>query len=217
MYKRKLKDIYFGSKKTKSVESDDDTQSDVSEKLSRSKSDTKIERENNHIYFYSEVDRTSIYELTSLIKEAEIDSIVTSMKLCVDEIPIYIHINSNGGSVFDCFTCIDAIQSCKVPVHTIIEGASASAATLISIIGKKRYMTKNAYMLIHQLSSCFWGKMNEIEDEYKNLEELMKKIKSFYKDYTNIPKKELSELLKHDIWFDSDKCLKYGLIDELWE
>jgi ATP-dependent protease ClpP protease subunit len=58
--------------------------------------------------------------------------------------------------------------------------------------------------------------MSEIEDEFKNLQELMEKIKDIYKEYTNIPKKELSELLKHDLWLDSSKCLKYGLVEEIW-
>lgn len=31
-----------------------------------------------------------------------------------------------------------------------------------------------------------------------------------------MPRKELNELLKHDLWLDSTKCLKYGLVDELW-
>ena len=71
-------------------------------------------------------------------------------------------------------------------------------------------------MLIHQLSSGCWGKMSEIEDEYKNLTELMEKIKELYKEHANIPKKELTELLKHDLWLNSEKCIKYGLVDEIW-
>ena len=58
--------------------------------------------------------------------------------------------------------------------------------------------------------------MSEIEDEFKNLQDLMEKIKEIYKEYTNIPKKELNELLKHDLWLDSNKCLKYGLVEEIW-
>ena len=208
--KRKLMDIYYSSKKKrkyeqKEDESDKDDVSNLITKLSHSSSEQNIERDNNHIYFYSEVDRDSIFELIKLIKEAEEDSILLSLKLNIDSIPIYIHINSLGGSIFNCFAGIDVIESCKVPIYTIIEGSTASAGTLLSIVGKKRYITKNAYMLIHQLSSGFWGKMNEIEDEFKNLEDLMKKIKDIYKEHSTIPKKELSELLKHDLWLDADK------------
>ena len=83
-------------------------------------------------------------------------------------------------------TAIDVIQNSKISVHTIIEGATASAGTLISVVGKKRYIRPNAYMLIHQLSSSCWGKMNEIEDEFKNLQSIMKRIKDIYKENANI-------------------------------
>jgi len=215
--------ISFGSKKhiekkqkKEEVSDNINDNDDVSLNLNHKDTNKKIERENNHIYFYSEVDRESIYELGILLKEAEEESIFTSYKMNMDEIPIYLHISSYGGLVRDAFNAIDFIQSCKVPVYTIIEGATASAGTLISVVGKKRYMRPNAFMLIHQLSSSFWGKMNEIEDEMKNLKDLMVKIKKVYKDHTDIPKKELNELLNHDLWFDSNKCLSYSLVDELW-
>jgi ATP-dependent Clp endopeptidase proteolytic subunit ClpP len=179
--------------------------------------DVKIERDNNHIYFYSEVNRETIYDLCTLIKEAEEESILISYKLNLNEIPIYIHISSFGGSVFAAFNAIDIINSCRVPVYTIIDGATASAGTLISIVGKKRFIRPNAHMLIHQLSSGCWGKMSEIEDEYNNLKNLMERIKKFYVDNATIPKKELTNLLNHDLWLDSTKCINYGLVDELWE
>jgi ATP-dependent protease ClpP protease subunit len=177
---------------------------------------TKIDRDCNHIYFYCEVDRDNVYELSQLIREAEEENMLTSFKLKIDKIPIYLHISSYGGTIFDAFTLIDVIKSCKSPVYSIIEGASASAATIISVVAEKRFITPSAYMLIHQLSSGFWGKMAEIEDDFANLKELMEKIKTIYKTYTKIPKKELNELLKHDLWLNADKCIKYGLVDEIW-
>lgn len=175
-----------------------------------------IKRKNNHIYFYSEVTRETIFELIMYIKEAEEENLITALKLHLDTIPIFLHINSKGGSVFDAFNAIDVIQSCRMPIHTIVEGATASAGTLMSVVGEKRYMTKNAFMLIHQLSSVCWGKMSEIEDEFENLQELTEKIKEIYSENTKIPKKELSKLLQHDLWLNSSKSLKYGLVDELW-
>jgi ATP-dependent Clp protease protease subunit len=211
--------------KNKSKEDDDDNDFNIDNMdktsllnaISGTKNDKKIERDNNHIYFYSEIDRESIFDLIMLIKEAEEENILTAFKLNIEEVPIYLHINSNGGCIFSAFTAIDIIQSCKVPIYTIIEGSSASAGTLISIVGKKRYIRPNAYMLIHQLSSGCWGKMSEIEDEYNNLKDLMERIKTIYKDNTTIPKKQLTDLLKHDLWLNSEKCISYGLADELWE
>ena len=70
-------------------------------------------------------------------------------------------------------------------------------------------------MLIHQLSSGLYGKYNELEDDMENNKHLMTTIKSIYKRYTTIPMKKLDEILKHDLWFDSKTCLKYGLVDEI--
>ena len=72
-------------------------------------------------------------------------------------------------------------------------------------------------MLIHQLSSGSWGKMDELEDEMENLKELMRRIKLIYKNKTKIDKKNLDEILKHDLWWDSKKCLKMGLVDKIVE
>jgi ATP-dependent Clp endopeptidase proteolytic subunit ClpP len=201
------------SKATKQdVNNDDEDDADGT----NDSTEKNIKRTNNHIYFYSEVTRETIFDLIMHIKDAEEENLITSIKLHIESIPIFLHINSKGGSVFDAFNAIDVIQSSRMPIHTIIEGATASAGTLISVVGEKRYMTKNAFMLIHQLSSVCWGKMSEIEDEFENLQELTEKIKDIYSENTKIPKKELNKLLQHDLWLNSSKSLKYGLVDELW-
>ena len=151
------------------------------------KKKTRIEREFNHIYFYSEVNRESIYELIFLIREAQEECLLTQLKMNVDDVPIYIHLSSFGGSIFDAFTAIDVIKASKIPIHTIIDGSSASAGTLISVVGKKRFIRPNSYMLIHQLSSGCWGKYSEIQDEFKNLKDLTKRIKDIYTEHTTIP------------------------------
>ena len=181
------------------------------------KPSVSIKTEKNHIYFYTEVDRDSIQELIEALRETEIYCIQLKRRLNLKKVPIYLHINSFGGCIFSAFNAIDYIKACTVPIYTIIEGSTASAGTLISVFGKRRYIRPNAHMLIHQLSSGCWGKMSEIEDEYKNLKGLMARIRTIYKDNTTIPKDVLKRLLKHDLWLDADKSIEYGLVDALWE
>ena len=140
----------FGKKSSMSFTNDDGEEESNDDSDDKNK---KIEKTNNHIYFHSEVNRNSIFELTQHIRQCELDNIMNAHKLCIDPIPIYLHINSFGGVIFDALTAIDVIKACKVPVYTIIEGATASAGTLISVVGQKRFIRPNAHMLIHQLSS----------------------------------------------------------------
>lgn len=178
---------------------------------------SSVKAEKNHIYFYTEVDRESVRELIEVIRETEIYCIQLKRRLNLKKVPIYLHINSFGGCIFSAFNAIDYIKACTVPIYTIIEGSTASAGTLISVFGKKRYIRPSAYMLIHQLSSGCWGKMSEIEDEYKNLKGFMTRIKNIYKDNTTIPKDVLKKLLKHDLWLNAEESIEYGLADALWE
>ena len=158
----------------------------------------EVKNHNNHIYFYSEVNNKSAQQLNIKLKEIE-EKLMNKYKQYEHHKEyIYLHINSYGGSVFSAFSIIDTIKNIKIPVISIIEGAAASAATLISIVCDYRIIYKTSYMLIHQLSSFTWGKMSEIEEEVVNLKELMKQIKKLYKTYSNIPEDEIEELLKHD-------------------
>ena len=209
--RRKRNGIVFS---LSSKNDDDDEDDDPSPPVSKS---SKITRTDNHIYYHAEVSRSTVFELIEYIKKCEIDNIVLEHTMNIDKIPIYIHINSFGGTIFDALTAIDVIEGCKSPVHTIIEGATASAGTLISVVGEKRYIRPNAHMLIHQLSSGFWGKMNEIEDDFKNDQTLMKKITDIYKKHASIPKGKMREILKHDLWWTAETCMEYGLVDEYWE
>lgn len=102
-----------------------------------------------------------------------------------------------------------------IPVYTVVEGRVASAGTFISIAGTKRFMSPNSYMLIHQLSTFVGGNFEQIQDDYKNSKELMEKIIQIYKIHTKINKKEISNILKHDLNWGANKCLINGLIDEI--
>ena len=120
-----------------------------------------------------------------------------------------------GGSVFAGFAAVDYIRNSKVPVVSIIDGCAASAATIMSVVAEKRFMHKHSFMLIHQLSSGMWGNYESLKDEMQNCDLLMEKIKEIYDENTDIPKKTLTQILKRDLWFDADTCLKYGLVDEI--
>jgi len=182
--------------------------------------ETKLEkgiyREENHVYFYSEVDKYTSSSVQILLREAEEYCTITSLRLRIPAIPIYLHIYSDGGYLHSALSIIDAINSSKVDVYSVIDGATASAGTLISVVCKKRYIRPSAHMLIHQLSSTIWGKMNEIMDEYQNLSELTDKVIQIYTKYTKLTSRKLKKLLKHDLWLNSDFSIKYGLVDEIF-
>jgi len=174
-----------------------------------------ISVQDNKIYFYSGVNRNSCVELNKKIGEMESKSLTLSKTLGILPPSIKLFINSGGGSIVSGIASMDTILRTQVPVHTYVDGFSASAATFLTVVGEKRFMSRNSYMMIHQLSSNFWGTYSNFEDEKENLDLMMKTIKDIYKKYTKLPMKKLDEILKHDLMWDAQTCLNYGIVDEV--
>ena len=173
----------------------------------------------NTIFFYSDVTEQSALDLNHALYEVDskLSSISTFLGTKGSEFKphIKLRINSYGGSLFAGLAVLDTIRNLKSDIHTYVDGSVASAATIISIAGARRYIGKNSMMLIHQLSTGTYGKYSELEDDMENNKRLMKMIKDIYKQYTKVPMKNIDEILKHDLWFDSAKCLEFGLVDEV--
>lgn len=174
-----------------------------------------IEIVENRIYFYSEINEEKILQLNRHLRNKGIDLQREAMVQDREPAHIFLHIHSYGGGIFAGMAGMDEIIKSIVPVYTMVDGCCASAATFLSVCGKKRFINRHAYMLIHQLSSFMWGKYEEFKDELKNLDKIMAMIKQVYAEYTKIPEAKLEEILKHDLWFDANECKEYGMVDEI--
>ncbi len=170
---------------------------------------------NNDIYFYSPITQRSCFELKNKINELDTKSTIMHVQYKIDPPPIHLHIQSNGGSLFHTLYIVDLIKNLNTPVYTYVDGFAASAATLISVVGKKRFITKNSLMLVHQLSGSDSGKFDELEDQMTNMKVLMSAIKMIYLNNTDINPLQLNSLLKKDLWLNAETCLLYGLVDEI--
>jgi len=206
--------------KAPSTESSSDSESDKGKNKDKHEHiDDKVTCEGNHIYFQTGVSDKTVATLIKIInqKNNEFKKLLEN-KMIESAVPknLWLHITSYGGDLFACFRAIDAIVNSFIPIYTVVDGYAASAGTLMSVVGKKRYMTNSGYMLIHQLSAGACGNFWQIKDEYGNLEMHMEDIYNIYVKHSKLSKEELKSLLSHDIWFKIDKCIEYGLVDEVY-
>ena len=198
-----MKNMYILASKPTAEEDNDDN--------------NEVQEFSNSIFFYTDVNKQSILNLNQKLKRIGTDLNATAMVLDIPVPELKLHINSNGGSLLDGFAAVDYVRNCKAPVHSIIEGSAASAATLISVVAKNRSISKNSFMLIHQLSGGMWGKFESMKDDMQNCNLFMDRINEIYGQYTKIPKNVLKDILKRDIYMDAKTCLKYGLVDKIIE
>ena len=183
----------------------------------------------NHIYFTGDITLRSMSKLyNTLLKiNNEYSELTRMLTNNENQGYIYLHIQSGGGDVYSSLKVVDLITNMNnskryMNVNTVIEGEAASAATIISIAGKIRYMTKNSYMLIHQGSTWINGWINkwEFDDENKNFTKLENDVNKLYYKYCNLKtsekKKKLRDILSHDLYFNFKKSKEYGLVDKYY-
>ena len=180
------------------------------------KGESPLSVEDNHISFCDDVTTKSIQKLNESIR-------TLGKKLRVEQVqfdlltprPIHLHIHSYGGLLSAGVAGLETISKSTVAVHTHIEGCAASAATLLSMAGARRTMGRYSSILIHHLSSGTWGTYEQIKDHMEQSTHLMNQMIGFYQNRSRMKEEEIREILKRDLWFDAEKALRLGLIDEI--
>lgn len=191
-----------------------------SEPMPESKAETleiAIEKDNQNpltINYYGTVSAESCMILASMLKKMDTKS--RELEILYDHrFPIKLHMQSLGGELMPSFYICDLIKNLDTPVHVYVDGYVASAAASIAVCGDKRFMTKHSSILIHQLKSSSTGKFNEMKDELSNLNLFMNNLREIFLENTKLSEKELEILLFSDIWLPSEKCIEYGIVDEI--
>jgi len=167
----------------------------------------------NEVLFYGDVDRENALEFVEKFKKLEIELLKKKAELVGFEPQIRIHIMSEGGDIFSGLNMMNVLETARVKVVTIAQGSCCSAATFVLLGGSERRMGRNAYVLIHQLSTEMWGNFQELKHELKSTDKFMKMLKKMYLSKTEIPEKKFKRLMRKDIYLSPEACLKYKIVD----
>jgi len=156
-----------------------------------------IEVEENHVYFYCPVMERESLELVRILRRLDIEMKYLADRIGLDKNPpIHLHIQSPGGDIFSGLNICDVISRCRTDIYTYVEGSAASASTMISCCGKKRFITKNSFMLVHQPQIIWAGKHDEFIDEVENQKNIYTTVKQIYLDSTKMKPDELRKNIK---------------------
>ena len=134
---------------------------------------------------------------------------------------IPIVIDSYGGQVYALMTMISAIKHSEVPIATIVEGKAMSCGAVLFTFGETgmRYMDPDATLMIHDVSSMDWGKVEELKAGALEADRLNDKIYTMMA--RNCGKKDdyflkIVDKKKHADWFiESTEAKKHHLANHL--
>lgn len=130
-------------------------------------------------------------------------------------------IDSYGGQVYSLMAMISAIKHSELPIATIVEGKAMSCGAILFSFGEEglRFMDPNATIMIHDVSSMDFGKVEELKAGAKEADRLNTKIYTMMA--RNCGKKDdyfmkIVDKKKHADWFlDADESKKHGLANQL--
>lgn len=130
-------------------------------------------------------------------------------------------IDSYGGQVYSLMTMISAIKHSELPVATIVEGKAMSCGAVLLTFGEEgmRFADPDATIMIHDVSSGGYGKIEELKADVKEADRLDEKIyvmmaRNCGKKDDYFKKKVFTK--KHADWFmAAAEAKKHNIINHL--
>lgn len=158
------------------------------------------------------------------IKEPHVTKFVCKLRKASDTLressssnPIVVYISSYGGCVYGGIAMYEHVRmvAATTPVHTVVDGFCASAATLPFLAGTQRTVCSSATMLVHAVTSTMWGgwKPRELREESENMDTLMELLTAIYARHSSAKPKTLRKLLEKDKLLTLTECRKLGFVD----
>lgn len=133
--------------------------------------------------------------------------------------PIEIIFCSPGGTVSDGFALYDFIQELRGRGHKITTkciGMAASMGAILMQAGDERVMTRNAFMMVHEVSSGREGSLAELSDHIKMVERFQAKGLDILTERAGLTRDELAERWRRTDWYlDAEEALNLGFIDRI--
>lgn len=134
---------------------------------------------------------------------------------------IPVEIDSYGGQVYSLMSMIGAIKSSRLPVATIVQGKAMSCGAILASFGSEglRFMDKDATLMIHDVSSYAFGKIEELKADAREAERLNDKVYTMMARNCGKPDDYFTKIIHdkgHADWFlDAEEAKEHKLIDQI--
>jgi ATP-dependent Clp protease protease subunit len=130
-------------------------------------------------------------------------------------------IDSYGGDVYALSRMIDAIKNATLPVATIVEGKAMSCGAILMTYGTKgyRYCNGDATVMMHDISTHSFGKIEELRSSLQETDRLQNKILTEVDLNCNQAKGYFNNVIhskgRADWFINPQEALNIGMCDKL--
>ena len=174
-----------------------------------------LKGKNSIKHFKLTIDNSRAVVLKDEVEQFNVDAIVTKIKDFAKENnhPIFMIINSPGGSVEAGLELMNTMKSVHVPIYCAIETEAFSMAADISQYCTKTYIHKYATMMFHQASYAVSGKADQIEIRVAFTGRYLKAIEKDLASQMGITYEQFLNKRGVEWWVVADEAAQFGLVD----
>jgi ATP-dependent Clp protease protease subunit len=174
------------------------------------------------ISIYERLFRERIIFLTEEVDDGIANAIVAYMLYLDSEDqtkPIYLYINSPGGSVTAGMAIYDTMQHVKSDVITICVGLAASMGAFLLAAGTKgkRLALPHSRIMIHQPLGGTRGQATDIEIEARQILRVRSELNELMAHHTGKTIEQIERDTDRDYFLSAQEAREYGLIDRVIE
>lgn len=168
------------------------------------------------ILLSGEINSSTIKEVINNILEInDYDNKEERLKEGYKREPIYLYIDSYGGSVYSGLGLIDVMVASKTPIYTVCIGSCMSMGLIIFASGHKRFIGKNSTVMCHGASFGAFGKTPEVEESLEEVKRMEQVLVDILIEKTKIKRNKIDDIIerKMDWYIPAKEALRLGIAD----
>jgi ATP-dependent Clp protease protease subunit len=150
-------------------------------------------------------------------------SVVTAQLLFLEaeapEKPLYMYINSPGGSVTSGMAIYDTMQYIRPDVLTSAMGQASSMGSLLLAGGapRCRYALPNATIMLHQPSGGAQGMASDIQIRANEILRIRARLNNLFMYHTGQALEAIEAVMDRDTFMSAQQAMEFGVVDHVME
>ena len=148
--------------------------------------------------------KRAVFVFGEILDTSAVVSQIYAMDRADNKSPIYVVLDSPGGSIMDGAKVINAIEGTTAPVNTVCVELCASMAAMIHSYGATRYMTDRTLLMYHDYSGQFQGEGAHMHSLMSAVERYTLRMNAHIAERSGANLQDLLIGELRQIWIDSE-------------
>lgn len=130
---------------------------------------------------------------------------------------IDLHIDSEGGDVFQGRTIYSLVKAHPANVTVYVDGLAASAASLIAMAGDEIVMADGSFIMIHEAWGSVRGRASDLRKRAELMDQINETMVQTYVSRSGQDANKIRKMMDEETWMEAKEAIDLGFADTIAE